>query len=387
VIKRGSTTIQNVTGTDGTVSGTLVDTDVSVTSSYTYTLTLTDSFGNSASASATVSTDKVVLDIHKNEGVGIGKIHERGALDVGGKVYLNDGVVVDKRIVEYLGNGINADDITVEWAMAAGPNFPDSGWYYVNTVMYASTNSGRKQIIYGHPSSNKVYVRTRSNSGTWTAWSELGGVVSSIAWGNVTGKPSTFPPSSHTHSYLPLSGGTTTGTTALGNGKLRVYTTGAYELRVDNNGGNSNDVTLRPSTTDKGNVGTSDYRFDVVRGRTMSSGSNRSSKENINIFDEETAYEQIKDIPIYTFSFEHDSYVDHNIGTMIEYMPVEMLETGKEIYVKPGEEKMYSINNAIFYLMAGFKVAQRKIEDLEEENRDLKSRLERLEEIVLGEEI
>lgn len=32
-----------------------------------------------------------------------------------------------------------------------------------------------------------------------------------IPWGNVTGKPSTFPPSSHTHSYLPLSGGTLTG--------------------------------------------------------------------------------------------------------------------------------------------------------------------------------
>ena len=32
-----------------------------------------------------------------------------------------------------------------------------------------------------------------------------------VPWGNVTGKPSTFPPSSHTHSYLPLSGGTLTG--------------------------------------------------------------------------------------------------------------------------------------------------------------------------------
>lgn len=32
-----------------------------------------------------------------------------------------------------------------------------------------------------------------------------------IPWGNVTDKPGTFPPSSHTHSYLPLSGGTLTG--------------------------------------------------------------------------------------------------------------------------------------------------------------------------------
>lgn len=34
----------------------------------------------------------------------------------------------------------------------------------------------------------------------------------SVAWGNVTGKPSTYTPASHTHSYLPLAGGTLTGT-------------------------------------------------------------------------------------------------------------------------------------------------------------------------------
>ena len=33
----------------------------------------------------------------------------------------------------------------------------------------------------------------------------------STTWAKVTGKPSTFTPSSHTHSYLPLSGGTLTG--------------------------------------------------------------------------------------------------------------------------------------------------------------------------------
>ena len=89
VIKRGSTTIQNVTGTSGSVSGTLNDTGISVTSSYTYTVTLTDTFGNSASASTSVSTQRVVLDIHKNEGVGIGKIHEQGVLDVGGNSYFD----------------------------------------------------------------------------------------------------------------------------------------------------------------------------------------------------------------------------------------------------------------------------------------------------------
>ena len=100
VVKRGSTTIQNVTGTgtSGSVSGTLNDTGRSITSSYTYTVTLTDTFGNSASASASVSTQRVVLDIHKNEGVGIGKIHEKGVLDVEGDSYFEGNSYFDGTI-------------------------------------------------------------------------------------------------------------------------------------------------------------------------------------------------------------------------------------------------------------------------------------------------
>ena len=37
------------------------------------------------------------------------------------------------------------------------------------------------------------------------------GSANAVAWGNVTGKPSTFTPASHTHEYLPLSGGTLSG--------------------------------------------------------------------------------------------------------------------------------------------------------------------------------
>ena len=43
------------------------------------------------------------------------------------------------------------------------------------------------------------------------SYASSAGSANSVAWGNVSGKPSTFAPSSHTHSYLPLSGGTVTG--------------------------------------------------------------------------------------------------------------------------------------------------------------------------------
>lgn len=45
----------------------------------------------------------------------------------------------------------------------------------------------------------------------------VGNVNGNIAWGNVTGKPSTYPPSSHNHNYLPLSGGTLSGSIDFGN--------------------------------------------------------------------------------------------------------------------------------------------------------------------------
>ena len=33
------------------------------------------------------------------------------------------------------------------------------------------------------------------------------GSATSVPWSGVTGKPTSYPPSSHTHAYLPLSGG------------------------------------------------------------------------------------------------------------------------------------------------------------------------------------
>ena len=41
--------------------------------------------------------------------------------------------------------------------------------------------------------------------------------ASSVPWSGITGKPSTFTPASHTHNYLPLSGGTVTGATQFNN--------------------------------------------------------------------------------------------------------------------------------------------------------------------------
>ena len=87
------TTVEDTSDPSGSWGKSVNSTGNSVSSSYEFRATLTDAFGESATASVTVSTQRVVLDIHKNEGVGIGKIHERGVLDVDGEVYLNGKVM------------------------------------------------------------------------------------------------------------------------------------------------------------------------------------------------------------------------------------------------------------------------------------------------------
>lgn len=55
------------------------------------------------------------------------------------------------------------------------------------------------------------HIRPIPKGSTSVGYATIAGSANSVAWNNVSGKPSTYPPSSHTHSYLPLSGGTITG--------------------------------------------------------------------------------------------------------------------------------------------------------------------------------
>lgn len=62
------------------------------TTSYDVRISLKDSY-NTVSVTRTVGTIACVLNVEQN-GVGVGKIHERGALDVGGTIYMNGQTVL-----------------------------------------------------------------------------------------------------------------------------------------------------------------------------------------------------------------------------------------------------------------------------------------------------
>ena len=76
----------NLSSYSGSMTKVLSQT-FSTTSSYNIQLKVKDSFGTTTST-LNVSTISALLNIEKN-GVGVGKIHENGALDVAGAIYMN----------------------------------------------------------------------------------------------------------------------------------------------------------------------------------------------------------------------------------------------------------------------------------------------------------
>jgi hypothetical protein len=143
--------------TAGSINTTKTYTGQSDASSYTYTITITDSFGKVAKAEVSVGTSFVELTIAKGLGIGVGKVHENGALDVGGSIYLT-------------GN-VNADG----WFTSKNPNNPEAtvslGWgsNHVPRIRYGGTGDGALNgfEILGTGDSLKMRV---GNDGVITAF-------------------------------------------------------------------------------------------------------------------------------------------------------------------------------------------------------------------------
>ena len=96
----GSWSIQKLVGTTwtNTNTGTLTTTHSAtglvvvgtydVTKSQNFRVVLSDAFGTGATANGSISTAKTLLDFDKDIGIGIGKMREKGVLDIGGEVFI-----------------------------------------------------------------------------------------------------------------------------------------------------------------------------------------------------------------------------------------------------------------------------------------------------------
>ncbi|MCJ0596312.1 DUF859 family phage minor structural protein [Enterococcus cecorum] len=86
--KLTTATSWTVNRTETNSSATLNLSGFNVANSYDIRVTLADKL-NQTVVQASISTAKVLLDFNRDIGVGIGKMHERGALDVGGDMYVS----------------------------------------------------------------------------------------------------------------------------------------------------------------------------------------------------------------------------------------------------------------------------------------------------------
>jgi len=102
-----------------------------------------------------------------------------------------------------------------------------------------------------------------------------------------------------------------------------------------------------------GNLGAPKHPWDTVNYSKLNNYSKRSSKTNIQSYNIDSAYEEMKELPIFTFNFVSDSPILKNsstIGTMIEYIPGEaMLNDGDYTC-------SYDMGSMVFWDIAATKV-------------------------------
>jgi Siphovirus protein of unknown function (DUF859)/Chaperone of endosialidase len=156
--------------TAGSLSTTRSYTNQLDTSSYVYTITVTDSFGKKATANTLVGTSFVEMSIARGKGVGIGKVHERGTLDVGGDAYIsgklnvnalvmNDGLISKETI-----SAITGDSNGIGLSIGAGGLLViGSGESSDNVVANLGVTGGNEQTYV--TSDNHVTMVTGMQSG------------------------------------------------------------------------------------------------------------------------------------------------------------------------------------------------------------------------------
>lgn len=138
-----------------------------------------------------------------------------------------------------------------------------------------------------------------------------------------------------------------------GNGQVRIGTPD-YSWWVD--------LTLRPDSDNVGNIGTPDIRWSTVYSVVLGQSSVRDKKEEIQSYDIDYAYEELKNMPLYTFFYKGFSPESKNmsLGTMIDYIPSEVMMT------TPNGNDCFNLTNLIFWNIAASQGIQRKLELLEE---------------------
>ena len=297
----------------------------------------------------------------------------------------------------------------------------NSGWCH-----YIIANHGNGESYYHYTLAlpfwgTPKYKRQMGNTSIVTEWydfitTENMSTSCSIPWSNVTGKPSTFTPSSHTHDYLPLTGGTLTGQLTISNDKyIRVTRTGRGVTFGDGTdtyvGGDTTKMYMwqgknlplvfgtngseRMRVTEFGSLyigatsyGTTSYKL-YVNGSGMFEGNVSAaqcqSRSDLRLKDiqnpsKQINIEDIANAPVITFKWKNkDIDEDVHIGTSAQYWNEILPEA-----ISVSFDGYLSMDYSAAALSSAITVARKtieheeKIKQLEDENKQLKEELQSL---------
>ena len=84
-------------------------------------------------------------------------------------------------------------------------------YYTADSTISAGTNTVTKDVVLLNESGDSAFPGTVTAAKFSGPLNGNASTATNVAWTGVTGKPDTYPPSSHTHAYLPLAGGTMSG--------------------------------------------------------------------------------------------------------------------------------------------------------------------------------
>ena len=186
--KLTTATSWTVNRTETNSSATLNLSGFNVANSYDIRVTLADKL-NQTVVQASISTAKVLLDFNRDIGVGIGKMHERGALDVGGDSYFG-GKVQFNGGIEYVIIPDNADlndyrtvgfyRIPYDGSGTSGgssiKNSPIKSCFSLKveqTRGIGTTGDITIRQILLSPYDNRIFIRRLAGQNNWQSWVEL----------------------------------------------------------------------------------------------------------------------------------------------------------------------------------------------------------------------
>lgn len=223
-------------------------------------------------------------------------------------------------------------------------------------------------------------VNNTADSAKSVNYATSAGSANAVAWNNVTGKPSTYTPASHTHSYLPLSGGTVTGNLGV-NGTI---------MANGNNIEGSGTLCIRsassPVNTATGyGLVVTNYdatSFKQVEASAFAIQSSKKTKENIkNITDEEA--NKLLEVKTVSFDYKENFGGYKNQFGVIAEQVIDILPSVVSVpdnYNEDDFDESKGINQPILsvdyskfvpFLIKMIQIQQIKINELEERLNNL----------------